>query len=465
VIRRNRGRLGKTLWSERGEGEAVRVLCVDDERMEARLVAHEIREAIDDGGSPDEFAVFYRTHAQSRALEEHLRRVGLSCRIVGGVAFYERMEVKDVLSYLTVLLNPHSDVHLQRIINRPARKLGKTSIERLAARAAAEGVSLWQALHEPVAAGLARAAAKRVLEFVGMIEGLRAGMAGRRLDELMAEIVEVTGYRAWLDEDGSPEAQTRLENLQELLGNVQEFVEDSPDAEPFEYLERVSLVGGERGEGDRGRAVTLMTIHSAKGLEFPMVYLTGMEERVFPHARVLDDPVQLEEERRLAYVALTRAKDRLTLTLARRRRLYGQLQVGTPSRFVTELPTDAVATVGLRPSPRMLSVVPPPAVPRPAVHPAPEPRWNDDIEYDAEPDLPFTDDELAGPVRGPRGAPGGEPDAGGGVALYVGMHVRHGRYGDGVLLGWSGLGPGLKLELRFPGHGVKTILARFCEPL
>jgi DNA helicase-2/ATP-dependent DNA helicase PcrA len=472
VIRRNRSRLGKTLWSDRGEGEAVRVLCLEDERMEARLVAQEIREAIDDGASPDEFAVFYRTHAQSRALEEHLRRVGLACRLVGGVAFYERMEVKDVLSYLTVLLNPSSDVHLQRIVNRPARKIGKTSVDKLVERAAAEGLSLWQALHEPLAAGLGRPAAKRVLELVGMIEGLRERMVGRRLDELLAEIVEVTGYRAWLDEDDSPEAQARLENLQELLGNAQEFAEERPDAEPFEYLELVSLVGGERGEGDRGRAITLMTIHSAKGLEFPVVYLTGMEERVFPHARVLDDPVQLEEERRLAYVALTRAKDRLTLTLTRRRRLYGQLQVNPPSRFVSDLPTDAVASVGLRPAPRLEVARPSaglalafgggagphaPAAGDPP--PSRTPSWKDDIEYDAEPDLPFTDEELG------RGGPPARADVGEGVALYVGMHVRHVRFGEGVLLGWSGMGPSLKLSLRFPGHGVKTILARFCEPL
>lgn len=453
VIRRNQGRLGKSLWSERGEGEAVRVLVLDDERQEARLVAREIVDAIDDGASPDDFAIFYRTHAQSRAIEEQLRRLGLRCRIIGGVAFYERMEVKDVLSYLTVLLNPHSDVHLQRIINRPSRKLGKTSVGRLLDRAGLEGISLWEALRQPLEAGLAKAAAKRVHEFVGLIDTLRERVGQVRLDELMAEIVERTGYRAWLDEDGSEEAQNRLENLQELLGNVQEFVEERPEAEPFEYLELVSLVGGERGEGDRGRAISMMTVHSAKGLEFPYVFLTGMEERVFPHARVLDDPVQLEEERRLAYVAVTRAKDRLTMTLARRRRLYGQLQVGEPSRFVLDLPPDAVATVGLRPRPRM-TIARPAAAPRPA----PEPSWNDDIEYDEAPDAPFTEEELGGD-------PGLHDEVGEGVALFVGMGVRHRRFGEGVLLGWSGAGEGLKLQLRFPGHGAKTILARFCEPM
>lgn len=457
VIRRNRGRLGKTLWSDRGEGEAVRVLVLDDERQEARLIAREIMEALDDGADPDDFAIFYRTHAQSRAIEEQLRRSGLRCRIIGGVAFYERMEVKDVLSYLTVLLNPSSDVHVQRVINRPARKIGKTTLGRLQERAGAEGISLWEALREPLAAGLSRAAAKRVHEFVAIIEGLRERSATLRLDELMAEIVERTGYRAWLDDDGSEEAQNRLENLQELLGNVQEFVEERPDAEPFEYLELVSLVGGERGEGDRGRAISMMTVHSAKGLEFPCVYLTGMEERIFPHARVFDDPVQLEEERRLAYVAVTRAKDRLIMTMARRRRLYGQLQVGEPSRFVADLPSDAVASVGLRPRPRM-SIATPVDAPRPAPPPAPArtPSWNDDIEYDhgmdQGMDAPFTDEEL-------------HHEVGEGVALFVGMAVRHRRFGEGVLLGWSGAGEGLKLQLRFPGHGAKTILARFCEPV
>lgn len=454
VIRRNRDRLGKTLWSDRGEGEAVRVIAVDDEREEARLVAYEILHAIDDGASPSDFAIFYRTHAQSRAIEEQLRRVGLSCRIIGGVAFYERMEVKDVLSYLTLLLNPHSDVHLARIINRPARKIGKTSLTRLQDRAAAEGQSLWDALSEPTAAGLGKSAAKRVHEFRGMIEGLRERAGALRLDELLAQIVETTGYRAWLDQDGSEEAQTRLENLQELLGNAQEFCEERPEAEPFEYLELVSLVGGERGEGDRGRAITMMTIHSAKGLEFPCVYLTGMEERIFPHARVLDDPVQMEEERRLAYVAVTRAKDRLTLTLARRRRIYGQLQVGNPSRFVADLPPEATVTVGLRPRAH-LSVVRPSPTPRPA--PPPEPSWNDDIEYDDAPDAPFTDEELGGGDH--------YDEVGEGVALYVGMPVRHRKFGEGVLKGWSGAGDQLKLQLRFPGHGPKTILARFCEPL
>ncbi|MEM9454219.1 MAG: UvrD-helicase domain-containing protein [Myxococcota bacterium] len=454
VIRRNRDRLGKTLWSDRGEGDAVRVIAVDDERDEARLVAYEVLRAIDEGASPSDFAIFYRTHAQSRAIEEQMRRAGLSCRIVGGVAFYERMEVKDVLSYLTVLLNPHSDVHLARIINRPARKIGKTSLTRLQDRAAAEGISLWDALREPTAAGLGKAAAKRVHEFVGLIEPLRESVGRQRVDELLARIVAATGYHAWLDQDGSEEARTRLENLQELLGNAQEFCEERPDAKPFEYLELVSLVGGERGEGDRGRVITMMTIHSAKGLEFPIVYLTGMEERIFPHARVLDDPVQLEEERRLAYVAVTRAKDQLTLTLARRRRIYGQLQVGNPSRFVVDLPADATATVGLRPRAH-LSVVRPSPTPTPA--PPREPSWNDDIEYDEAPDAPFTDEELGG----------GEhyDEVGEGVALYVGMPVRHRKFGEGVLKGWSGVGDDLKLQLRFPGHGAKTILARFCEPL
>jgi DNA helicase-2/ATP-dependent DNA helicase PcrA len=249
-----------------------------------------------------------------------------------------------------------------------------------------------------------------------------------------------------LSVDGDEEAQNRLENLQELLGNVQEFVADRPGATLADYLEQTSLVAGERAEGDRSRAVTLMTVHSAKGLEYDEVYLTGMEERVFPHARVIDDPVQLEEERRLAYVAITRARKRLTLTMVARRQLYGQTQAGTPSRFVLDMPRDSIATAG-RPAGGSGRNAARPGSP---VLRRPEPSWNDDVVYDVDPGVELSSDEL-----------GGEE----GVMLYVGMHVRHKDFGVGELLGWAGVGPQLKFNLRFPKIGMKTILARFCEPV
>jgi DNA helicase-2/ATP-dependent DNA helicase PcrA len=445
VIRKNRGRLGKTLWSDNGDGHPVRVFRLESERDEARLIASEIRHAIDEGEDPEEIAIFYRTHAQSRVLEDEVRRSGLGCRIVGGVAFYERQEVKDALAYLQVLRNPASDAHVLRVLNRPARGIGKTSTTRLSERAAALDKPLWDALQDPAAAGLKASAAKRVASFVDVIRGLQREMEGMPLDELLAQVIDATGYREMLAADDSDEGQTRLENLQELHGNVVEFMRERPQGTLEEFLELVSLAGGERAEGDASRAVTLMTVHTAKGLEFERVYLTGMEERVFPHARVLEDDKQLEEERRLAYVALTRAKKHLTLTMAARRMIFGQTQAGLPSRFVLDLPRESTEQVGRIDTPRSASL--------PSAAPSRQPQtWQDDIVYDADPgiDSPFDASEA---------------DADEGIPLYVGMMVRTRTFGEAEVLGWSGSGAKLKLQLRLRTREIKTIMARFVEPL
>lgn len=453
VIRKNMSRLGKTLWTDAGDGDPVRLLELPGEREEARLVANEISVKIDDGASPEEFAIFYRTHAQSRVLEDALRTAGLSCRIVGGLAFYDRAEVKDVLGYLVVLYNLASDTHLARIINRPARGIGSTTVEKLVAHATASECSLWDALGDARNAGLSAGAAKKIAGFVDLIDGLRALVPKLGLDELVVEIVERTGYREALSVDGDEDSLARLENLQELLGNVTEFVGENPGATLVEYLEQTSLVGGERAQGDKSRAVTLMTVHSAKGLEYDEVYLTGMEERVFPHARVLEDPVQLEEERRLAYVAITRARKSLTLTMVQRRRLYGQVQAGTPSRFVLDMPRDAIASAGRHAlagggaRAHMASSY--------AAAPPRAPSWNDDVVYDVDPGVELDASELSSVGGDDREA----------VMLYVGMHVRHKEFGVGELIGWQGVGPTMKFNLRFAKAGTKTILARFCEPL
>ena len=442
LIRRNVGRLGKTLFSELGPGAPVRVLVGFDEREEARRIAREVASLVAADVSPEEVAIFYRTHAQSRVIEDEVRRAGLHCRIVGGVAFYERLEVKDLLAYMTLLVNPSSDVHLLRVINRPARGVGKTSVERLQALASAQKISLWEALAQPEEAGLGRAPARRVHEFRHLLLKMFEELQGRSLDEVAAEILERTGYRESLALDGGEEAVARLENLQELLGNLAEFCEERPDATIQEYLELVALVTGEQGGAQPGGSVTLMTIHSAKGLEFDHVYLTGLEEGIFPHSRVLEDPRQLEEERRLAYVAVTRARRVLTLTLVQRRRLYGQVHVNPPSRFVGDLPGDVVWEGDRRRDPAALR------------HSA-EPQWDDDIVYDAE----FQRHEGADAHPDIDGDAQGE-----GQRLFVGMAVRHARFGEGEVIGWSGGGRDLKLQLRFPGVGTKTILARFCEP-
>ena len=442
IIRRNVGRFGKQLFSDLGDGDPVAVVPTRDEADEARFVALGVQRDLDLGVPPAEIAVFYRTHAQSRVLEDALTRAGIRYAIYGGLRFFDRKEIKDLLAYLRVLINPASDVDLQRIINVPARRIGQTTVERLAAYATERGLSLHDALGEAPAAGLGPDPCRKIALFRDLLVDLRGRMEDRPLHEVASDVLDATGYRDALAADASDEARDRLENLQEFVGALQTFGEENPDATLADYLEQVALVSGADGDDDdERRAIALMTIHSAKGLEFHSVYLTGMEERVFPHARVFEDPQQMEEERRLAYVAVTRARRRLTVTWAHERRLYGQLQHGEPSRFVRELPRQHLLATS-EPSP-------PPSAPR-AARPAREPEWDSDIVYD--------DDAAPRPSRAR--APAAEGD----VALYVGMRIRHPRYGEGELLGWDDGAQGLKLSLRFPGVGTKTILARYCEP-
>ncbi|MEZ4447990.1 MAG: 3'-5' exonuclease [Nannocystaceae bacterium] len=457
LIRRNRGRFGKELFSELGEGEPVRLLTMHDEADEARWIARAIENDMAEGVAPDEIAVFYRTHAQSRALEEALVRARVRYSIYGGLRFFERREIKDLLAYLRLVVNPQSDVDLERIINVPARGLGKTSVDRLIAHAGGRGISLYDALDEADAAGLGAAAIKRVQGFKAMMEGIRATVGERDLGDVADEILDATEYRRILAEDGSDESRDRLENLQEFVGELSRFSEAEPEATLADYLEQVALLGDADGDGEGTGAVTMMTIHSAKGLEFAHVYLTGMEERVFPHARVLDDPEQIEEERRLAYVAVTRAKKRLTITWAQARRLYGTPQVGVLSRFVRELPPDALAGRASALTERVSTSAH--GSRAPTMAPA-EPAWDSDIVYD--------DDEAPRPARGRRGPDASAPasvDAGESIAVYIGMRVRHPRFGEGEVLSWTGAGSDLRLSLRFGLQGVKTILARYCEPV
>jgi len=438
VISENRGRMGKRLWSELGDGAKVRVLVFRDERDEAELLAREIALAVAHERTLDEFAVFYRTHAQSRVIEEALQRHGLRYRVVGGLRFLDRLEIKDLLAYLRILVNPRADVDLLRIANRPARGIGATSLARIERYAAETGRSVWDALDQPEQAGLKSAAAKRVRELKLLLEGLATEISVRPLDDVAELVLERTGYREMLAAEDSEESHDRLENLQEFLGALTEFSEHEPDATLVDYLERISLTSAEdqdNAEGPSG-TITLMTVHGAKGLEFDQVYVTGMEDGVFPHARVLDDFDQMEEERRLAYVAFTRARQGLTISLARRRLIHGQLQVNLPSRFIRRLPAAAIERHDLSVSETHVRD-----------HVRPE-AWQSDIVYD----------------DGPRMTGGPADEHAHAMQLYVGMGIRHPQFGEGELIGWSGAGAQLKLVLHFPGHGTKTILSRFCEP-
>jgi DNA helicase-2/ATP-dependent DNA helicase PcrA len=473
IIRRNEGRLGKTLWSDLGEGSRVELHACEDERAEARLVVEEILDALNEDIPPEEIAVFYRTHAQSRVIEQMLTDRGMRYAIYGGLGFFERKEIKDVLAYLRLLQNPASDLDFQRIVNEPARGIGDTTVGRLTTLAANKNLPLLEVARRPEEAGVSGAAVKRLAGFVAMIDELRAHLLAKMpLGELAQAVIERTGYRDALVAEGSEEAEARVENIDEFVGALNQFAQDNPDQTLADYLEQVSLVSDADGGGHADvRAVRLMTIHSAKGLEFEKVILTGMEEKVFPHSRVIaceedaraegrrlrpDERAQLEEERRLAYVAVTRAKRQLVITWAKRRRLYNQEFIGAPSRFVRDLPPDSVRGRVPGVIRREAGGLPPQFSAPPAPPPrARESSWNSDIVYD----------EGAAPAASRRGSSRPAVRSDDGPTLFVGMPVRHRQYGEGQLVGWDGSGTNLKLHLKFPSVGVKTILARFCEPL
>jgi DNA helicase II / ATP-dependent DNA helicase PcrA len=349
VIAHNRERKPKNLWSELGDGDAVRVLEVEDEHAEARFVAAEIARLVDEGVNATEIAVFYRTNAQSRVLEDILVRQEIPYQVIGGPRFYERAEVKDLIAYLQVVDNPFDAVSLQRIANRPRRGIGDASLARLQAYADGHGLSLWEALEFPEEAGLGPAQVRAVNQFQTLIQSLQAGALELPVDELLERTLDRSGYLAALEAERTIEAQGRIENLQELVGVAQEYQATAPDPNLSTFLQEISLFSDQDALREQQSLVTLMTLHNAKGLEFQAVFMIGMEEGVFPHSRSIEQN-ELEEERRLAYVGMTRAKEWLTLTHASARALYGNRNYNLPSRFLDELPQDELHRERLRPT-------------------------------------------------------------------------------------------------------------------
>jgi DNA helicase II / ATP-dependent DNA helicase PcrA len=349
VIRHNRERKEKNLWSELGEGEPVRVVEVEDEHAEARYVAAEIALLVEEGFSGSEVAVFYRTNAQSRVLEDVLVRQGIAYQVIGGPRFYERAEVKDLVAYLQVLDNPYDAVSLLRIANRPRRGIGESSLARLQTWADQREISLWEATAEAEMAGVGAAPQKALKAFRGTIESLTS--AGQELDvpELIEEVLARSGYLESLEAERTIEAQGRIENLQELVSVAREWREQTEEPSLSSFLQEISLYSDQDAIRGDGSLVTLMTIHNAKGLEFRAVYLIGMEEGIFPHSRSIEEQ-GIEEERRLCYVGMTRAQERLTLLHASSRMLYGGRNHNLPSRFVDELPEQHVERERLRPA-------------------------------------------------------------------------------------------------------------------
>ena len=349
VISHNRERKEKNLWSELGDGEPVRVVEVEDEHAEARFVAAGIAGLVEEGVNGDEIAVFYRTNAQSRVLEDILVRQGVAYVVVGGPRFYERAEIKDVVAYLQAIDNPYDAVSLARIANRPRRSIGDTTLARLQSHADALGISLWEAMADPEAAGCAAAATKAVAGFHAVMESLQAGALELEVPELIEKVLERSGYVEALEAERTIEAQGRIENVQELVGLAREWQEGTAEPTLSSFLQEISLYSDQDALRGEGNLVTLMTLHNAKGLEFRAVYLIGMEEGIFPHSRSIEEQ-GIEEERRLAYVGMTRAMERLTLMHASSRTLWGSRGYNLPSRFLDELAEEHVERDRLRPS-------------------------------------------------------------------------------------------------------------------
>ena len=433
VVSNNVARRRKGLFTEREGGESIRVVELEDDREEAQLVVGEIRQRARSGGRYGDCAVFYRTNAQSRLFEEELLKADVPYVVVGGVRFYDRAEVKDALAYLRLVLNPADGAALRRIVNRPARGIGKTTLERAEQVAQREGLTLLDGLRRYGESEAGSRAAPKLRRFFQLLEELEDDVRDAAPVHALAAVLDRSGYLAALERDGSPEAEGRLENLRELLSAAEDFDRGgaAPDDERSEievFLDQVALVSDIDAVDTREDRVSLMTVHSAKGLEYPVVYLVGMEEGIFPHSGALRDEEGIEEERRLCYVGMTRAMERLTICSASERMRFGSRNYGVPSRFLSEIPESVVeragggggAGRGARRSRRAAT---------------------GDSQYDYS---------------------YGQSEAGEGE-IARGMRVRHPHFGEGVVLTVAGSGPGQKLKVDFERVGLKTLMLKYAS--
>ena len=345
VIRRNQGRKGKELWTAGAEGDKVHLYTAMNESDEAQYVANTILENYRQGRRWRDHAVLYRMNAQSYQLELAFKRTGIPYRVIGGTRFFDRAEVKDMLAYLCVISNPQDDLRLSRIINVPARGIGATTVERARAIAAQEGVSLWQVISQPEGYPALQKAGAKLGAFTALIRDLQA-MSGMDLGAFYEIVMERTGYAAMLQVKPDVENRTRLENIRELLTSIKGYMEHTDSPSLAGFLDEIALYTDLDNHDPNEDAVVMMTMHSAKGLEFPVVFVVGMEEGIFPGMRCIGDEEEMEEERRLCYVALTRAKEQLHLTCASMRMLYGRTSANRPSRFAGEIPPELLEQSG-----------------------------------------------------------------------------------------------------------------------
>ena len=431
VVAHNLGRKDKKLWTENPAGEKVTIETLPDDLEEARYVATEISRLRRNGRHLRDIAVFYRTNAQSRVLEENLRSERLPYVMFGGVKFYARMEVKDILAYLRLLVNPADTVSARRVINVPARGIGNVTVGKIAAFEA-QAESFLGACEMAISSGtLKGAAAKKVRQFVDLIADFQKRATELPYPELTAALIEETGYGPDLRDERSEEARNRLDNLQQLLAGMEEHYATEGTLE--DYLEQVALITDIDSYDPSLDRVTLMTLHAAKGLEFPLVFMVGLEEDLFPHNRSGGGDEDLEEERRLCYVGMTRAREKLYLTHARRRRIYGDYQFNPPSRFLAEIPQE------------LLDQVNTPGLHQPASHNLAS--LFEQIEPEMEPDEHYEDDIRIVP----------EAEEG----LKIGMSVRHVKFGVGTVRRIEGSGENQKVIVYFRTVGPKKLLLKY----
>ena len=428
LIANNQGRMGKHLWTDDGDGEPVAVYAGFNDVDEARFIVLRIRQWIDSGGRRDEIAILYRVSAQSRVLEEALLTQGVAYRVYGGLRFYERAEIRNALAYCRLAANRDDDAAFERIVNLPPRGIGARTVDMLRTEAKGRNESLWAAALRVVAEGTAGTRAAGALRnFIETIDELASGFGDVSLQEKIETAVECSGLLEYYRQEKVDRAQTRIENLQELVIAAGQFALDGEGQDSQDpltaFLSHAALEAGEEQAANGEDLVSLMTLHSAKGLEFPLVFICGMEEGLFPHSRSSDDPGKLEEERRLCYVGMTRAKRSLCLSYAESRRLYGGSdRYSTPSRFLRELPPERVEEVRLRGT-----------VSRPVARALPKRR------ADPEP----VDDEPAG--------------------LRLGQRVRHPKFGEGVVLTYEGVGVHARVQVNFEAAGSKWLVVAYAN--
>ena len=428
LIANNRGRMGKSLWTEDGDGEPIDVYAGFNDVDEARFIVARIRQWVDSGGRRDEVAILYRVSAQSRVLEEALFSQGVAYRVYGGLRFYERAEIKNALAYCRLVANRDDDAAFERVVNLPPRGIGARTLDILRAEARERGESLWAAARRVIASGMASARATGALRsFLALIDDIASGLDDIALHEKIESAVEGSGLLDYYRQEKVDRAQTRIENLQELVVAAGQFALDGDEQEPQEpltaFLSHAALESGEEQAADGEDLVSLMTLHSAKGLEFPSVFVCGMEEGLFPHSRSSDDPEKLEEERRLCYVGMTRAQRKLCMSYAESRRLYGGSdRYSTPSRFLRELPPERVEEVRLRGT-----------VSRPGLRVAPRRRTGLDPVHD----------ESNG--------------------LRLGQRVQHPKFGEGVVLMYEGQGAHARVQVNFEDSGSKWLVVAYAN--